>query len=497
MTTKPNLLFIYTDEQAFNTLACYGNDWLEMPNLNRLAEQSYVFERAYVSQPVCTPSRSTLLTGLYPHTSGCIANNIPLHRITPCLPEMLGENHPYITAHYGKWHLGDELFAQHGFQQWVNYEDGYRQFYAPDRDQSVCSDYHDFLIKNGFEPESGKYFSRRQAANLPEAFTKAAFIASRAAEFINENRDNPFILYVNFLEPHMPFTGPRNDYYDPEKISLPENFEHRIKDDCPLKYSARAALYNDIGFQEVGPLNSESQWRKLRAQYYGLCSMVDTQVGKIIDTLEENNIADNTIIVFTSDHGDMMGSHGLAAKCTMYEEAVRIPLLIKVPRQNGHFVKGTVSQIDVVPTLLEMLGYDIPESLQGKSLVKVFEEKELNDDIFIEWNGTDSGLYGKGLKGVFVPESLDEKVKQEDICRSIISPVRTVITPDLLKLNISHDGSSELYNLKKDPGEINNLINNNEYQETIASLTAKIAEWQLKTEDTVGQVNQISEDMEC
>ncbi len=497
MTTKPNLLFIYTDEQSFDTLACYGNDWLEMPNLNRLAEQSYVFERAYVSQSVCTPSRSTLLTGLYPHTSGCIANDIPLHRITPCLPEMLGENHPYVTAHYGKWHLGDELFAQHGFQQWVNYEDGSRQFYAPNRDQSVCSDYHDFLIKNGFEPENGKVFSRKQAANLPEPFTKAAFIAGSAAKFINENRDNPFILYVNILEPHMPFTGPYNDYYDPEKIPLPINFEHRVGKDCPLKYTVEAAFYNDIGFEEVGPLNSETQWRKLRAQYYGLCSMVDMQIGKILDALEENNIVDNTIIVFTSDHGDMMGSHGLAAKCTMYEEAVRIPLLIKVPGQNGHFIKGAISQIDVVPTLLELLGYEVPEKLQGVSRVGVLDENILTDDIFIEWNGADTGIYSKGLKSVFVPESLEGRANQDEIRRSVISPVRTVITPELLKLNISYDGSSELYNLKVDPGEMNNLINNNEYQEAVLILTAKITEWQLKTEDTVGQINPISADVKC
>ena len=110
---KPNLLFVYTDEQAFNTLAAYGNNQIEMPNLNRLAEESIVFDQAYVSQPVCTPSRSTLLTGLYPHTNGCTENNIPLRPETACLPEMLKAGE-YVCGHFGKWHLGDELFAQHG-----------------------------------------------------------------------------------------------------------------------------------------------------------------------------------------------------------------------------------------------------------------------------------------------------------------------------------------------------------------------------------------------
>lgn len=126
---QPNLLFIYTDEQARGTLATYGNRRIEMPNLNRLASQSVVFDDAYVTQPVCTPSRSSLLTGLWPHTNGCIENNVPLRSETPCLPEMLSPaaRRDMVTGHYGKWHLGDELFAQHGFDEWVSIEDMYNK----------------------------------------------------------------------------------------------------------------------------------------------------------------------------------------------------------------------------------------------------------------------------------------------------------------------------------------------------------------------------------
>ncbi len=136
MNKTPNLLFIYTDEQAINTLAAYGNSQIDMPNLNRLAEQSTVFEQAYVTQPVCTPSRSTLLTGQYPHTNSCIENNIPLKNGTPCLPEML-VNGKYATAHIGKWHLGDELYAQHGFDKWISIEDNYNKYFTEGKDRNI------------------------------------------------------------------------------------------------------------------------------------------------------------------------------------------------------------------------------------------------------------------------------------------------------------------------------------------------------------------------
>ena len=115
---RPNILFIFTDEQRYDTMTAYGNRAIQTPNLDRLARQSTVFEQTYVTQPVCTPSRSTLLTGLWPHTNGCTANNIPLRPETLCVPEMLPDD--YSTCYDGKWHLGDEIFAQHGFQEWIS-----------------------------------------------------------------------------------------------------------------------------------------------------------------------------------------------------------------------------------------------------------------------------------------------------------------------------------------------------------------------------------------
>jgi arylsulfatase A-like enzyme len=155
--TKPNLLFIFTDEQRADTMAAYGNRHIETPHLNRLALESAVFDQAYVTQPVCTPSRSSIMTGLYPHTNGCIENNHALPPDVPCLPEMLADG-DYVTGYHGKWHLGDEIFSQHGFDEWISIDDGYRKYYSPGRDREARSSYHHFLVEQGFRPANGTAF---------------------------------------------------------------------------------------------------------------------------------------------------------------------------------------------------------------------------------------------------------------------------------------------------------------------------------------------------
>lgn len=476
---KPNLLFIYTDEQAFNTLATYGNSQIEMPNLNRFAEQSVVFDEAYVTQPVCTPSRSTLLTGLYPHTNGCTTNNVPLHPETKCLPELLPAGE-YRTAHFGKWHLGDEVFAQHGFQEWAAIEDGYTHRAGEGRDKSTLSGYHHFLIDNGLTPSNGKLFGRGEAARFPEEFGKPAFLAREASRFLHVNRDNPFVLYVNFIEPHMPIFGPRDNQYDPVSVPLPPNFDALPGGEQPLNLRAKVEAYREQGAD--APLRTDDDWRRLISNYWGLCSLVDTYVGTILDSLEANGLSDNTIVVFSSDHGDMMGSHRLVAKEVMYQESVRVPLMIRLPGQtNGRRVMGPVSQIDVVPTLLELLGQPRPGHLQGTSLCNLISEEsgECTRNVVIEWDGPSGmALFRDGL-----PSALQGKVTPEEVEASVTDPVRTIITRGGWKLNCSPLGEHELYNLNDDPGETANLFADN--RELARKLREEIVVWQKETGDTV------------
>ncbi len=284
---QPNLLFIYTDGQQAETLSAYGNNLIEMPNLNKLAESSTVFERTYVTQPVCTPSRSTIHTGMYPHSNGCSRNNIPLRANAQCLPEMI-KSVDYVTGHFGKWHLGDEVFAQHGFDHWVSIEDAYRKYFSKGKDKNKTSDYYDHLDQNGLLSDDAKerfakwpFALRSDAAIMPEEFGRPAFLAERASEFIENNQDSPFILYVNFLEPHPIYDSPRRHQYNPDDIPIPKSFENAPNASDNLRAHITHTVIDKNGY-DVDKLDSISSWQEMIAKYWGQCSLVDTHVGKIL-----------------------------------------------------------------------------------------------------------------------------------------------------------------------------------------------------------------------
>jgi arylsulfatase A-like enzyme len=553
---RPNLLFLYTDEQRYDTMAAYGNTQIDMPNLNRFARDAVVFDEAYVTQPVCTPSRSSLLTGQYPHTNGCTKNNVPLRPDTKCVPEMLGGD--YVCGHFGKWHLGDEIYPQHGFSEWRGIEDGYRTYYSSGRDRKDLSDYQKWLRDvHGRRPPDGKeFFSRMDVTRLPEEMSKPAFLAEQSSAFLSEHASDNFALFVNFLEPHMPFFSPRDHQYDPESIPLPPNFEVVPDDSCHPRTRANMAKW-----REQYP--SERAFRELIARYWGLCSLVDTHVGVILDTLESLGLAENTIVVYTSDHGDMMGSHQEVAKTVQYQESVRVPLLIRLPQTGGGEadggetdgagaraggprsrtqpayaagtnaggtnaagtnavlagapaqgrVYGPVSQIDVVPTLLDLMGQDIPDYLEGVSRAEVVRkarrgganrearsrtarearggeresvgsarsgspegadgggpstEVRLRDDVFIEWNPDGNTLGATGDE--------EARAAAED-------SVRTIVTADGWRYSHSAMGYHELFNLRDDPLETKNRAGDPMLASLREELARKIKAWQIKTND--------------
>ena len=449
-TRKPNLLFIWTDEQRADTMAVYGNKKIRVPNLNKLASESVVFKKAYVTQPVCTPSRSSVMTGLWPHTSGLLTNNIPLPNETPCLNELINDP-DYRTAYMGKWHLGDEIFAQHGFEEWVSMEDGYTKYYREDRDKRARSHYHHYLLGLGYEPGREGKFGRSFAASLPLKRCKPKFLERNACDFLRRHRNEPFMLYINFLEPHMPFTGPLDDVYDPNEIDLPPNFDDPLEENEPEKCKRQlrecARKYG----------TSKKDFRRLIARYWGLNSQVDLSVGKILDTLEELGLTDDTIVIYTSDHGDMMGAHRLVQKGHMYEESARIPWLMRVPAlgRKQRTIEQPVSHIDLVPTLLELMEHsEAGAHLPGQSLVPLIKGgKVAEDHVFIEWNTE--------------------------------ARVRTVVSPDGWKLCLSKEDKCQLFNLNKDPYETTNLYDSGKHQDVIARLTGKIRAWQKKVKDNV------------
>jgi arylsulfatase A-like enzyme len=453
-------------------MAAYGNRSIHAPNLNKLAGESIVFANAYVTQPVCTPNRSAVMTGLWPHQSGCIKNNIPLPADVECLAELLGDS-DYRTAYMGKWHLGDEIFAQHGFEEWVSIEDGYRRYYSEGRDRTKRSDYHHFLVEHGYEPDSGgNSFSRSFAARRILEHCKPKFLEKKACDFLRRHRKEPFILNINFLEPHMPFFGPLDGEHSPEEIELPSNFEDKLEENEPLRYR----VIREYCRAKYG--KEEKDIRALIRRYWGLVSQVDLSVGAILRTLDDLGLSDNTIVVYTSDHGDMMGSHHMVEKSVMYEEAVRVPWLMRIPRMRGGLIKNRVSHIDMVPTVLELLGRDPAGRLPGQSIVPLMKTSRAQQgNVFIEWN-PNSGAIKVKAGGT-------ELASNEELRRLENDHSRAVISPDGWKLCLSDSDRSQLFDLSNDPGETVNLFDSAANRDIVGRLTSAIYRWQESVGDTI------------
>jgi arylsulfatase A-like enzyme len=476
---KPNLLFIWTDQQRPDTMAVYGNTKIHAPNLNRLAGESFVFERQYVTQPVCSPSRSSVMTGFWPHTNGCIENNVPLSEKAHCVPEILADT-DYRTGYFGKWHLGDEVSEQHGFEEWESIEDIYGEYFRRGQDSSRKSSYSYFLMGMGYKPDKPDgSFSREFASKLPIRHCKPSFLESRTCDFLRRHRNEPFFLYVNFLEPHPPYFGPLDNEHRTDEVDLPINFADLLEDHEPLRYHLmrqRQRTSGNRGFD----LESEPGWRRLITNYWGLVSQVDRSVGAILKTLEDLGLADNTIVFYTSDHGDMMGSHGMIQKSTMYEEAARVPLMIRLPQRGRRhrMVPGRFSHIDLVPTVLDLMGRKAAGShLPGQSLLPFLKNDKLQRrPVHIEWNPALTST---------ADEFAGPKFATEPIQRAIRSHTRTVISQEGWKLCLSTGDKHQLFDFNKDPGETHNLYYTGRHREVVRELTKQIHSWQRQVKDSV------------
>ncbi len=467
---KPNLLFLWTDQQRANTMAVYGNHRFRVPVMNDLASRSVVFEKAYVSQPVCTPSRSTIMTGLYPHQNGCVGNNIPLRAETKTLPELVNDS-SYRTGYMGKWHLGDEVFRQHGFQEWVSIEDIYWEYFSAGRDRKTRSSYHHFLESLGNRPEGEEgRFSRDFASLRPLEQCKPAFLANEAGNFIRRHQREPWILYVNFLEPHPPYYGPFNGLHEESEAPMPRNYPgtaverepgwySRLRENQRAKVEDKVYLAGRAGNR--ASTGTEAGLRRVLQQlnrnYAGLCSQVDEALGRIFWALETSGQADNTVIVFTSDHGEMGGSHSLIQKTVAYEEAIWVPMLLHVPfRQNRKVpVSQPVGHIDLVPTLLELMTGKKEDTLPGESWVWLLDGgKRREDHVFVQWTDREGG-----------------------------PSWRMAISPDGLKLAQFDRDNSLLFDRNRDPLEMSNLYYRSDHAAEVRRLRSNIERWQKATGD--------------
>src|SRR5205809_1388111 len=397
---KPNLIIFLPDQQRADTLACYGGVKVHASNLNKLASESVVFERTYVTHPVCTPSLSSLMTGTWPHINGCTRNSVPLDRRFRVFPELM-EDRDYETAYMGKWHLGEEGPAGRGFHEWISTEHPARSATAL---QAGHGDYTNFLISRGITPDkqNGR-FSELAISNLPLDLSRPKFLEQRACEFIEKHQRDPFILVVAFVEPHSPYNGPLNDEHPLDEVELDVTATLPESEGIPLRYRLMREWQQAEAILDRQRLPTQlffgitpDEYRSIKQRYLGLITLVDQSIGSILECLERCDLGDHTIVVHTSDHGDSLGAHHLFGKETMFEEAARVPFLIRLPGQTRtKMISRPVSHIDFVPTLLDLL--EQPSHLQcaGKSLLPVINQEAVvagvspaspnPGNVFIEW----------------------------------------------------------------------------------------------------------------
>jgi arylsulfatase A-like enzyme len=464
---RHNLVLFLPDQQRADTIACYGGKKVHAPNLNKLASESVVFERAYVTHPVCTPSRSSLMTGTWPHINGCTRNSVALDQRFRSFAELIDDK-DYRTAYMGKWHLGEDGPARRGFHQWISTEEP--------------GDYTNFLVSMGLTPEKKRgVFSELAISNLPIERSRPKFLERHACEFIEKHFRDPFILVVGFVEPHSPYNGPLNDEHPLSEIDLDPTATLPENDNIPLRYrlmrewqQARAILDRqrlaDQFFFGITP----EEYRSIKQRYLGLVTLVDQSIGAILGCLERFGLSDNTIVVHTSDHGDSLGAHHLFAKEVMFEEAARVPFLVRLPGQKrSTLIPQPVSHIDLVPTLLDLLAQPKHPQCAGKSLEPLIHDEAMPpESIFIEWAPNRT----KVKKGTSL-------APRRAVKRAIDESTRTVVSSDGWKLCLRDKDLNELYNLSDDPWETRNLYSDRQYASVVSRFADEIHRWQESVRD--------------
>lgn len=391
-SSGPNILWICTDQHNFRALGCADGppDGIETPNIDRLADGGVFFERAYSPSPVCGPARASLFTGLYPDAAGTAGNNASLADGVRPLPELLREA-GYDTALAGKLHFSPKS-ADHGFEHERLHDAMYDCYRA---EEPWTSDYVHWLAEKRFDGdvesvidiatedeeafhERGSLYRFLMGSNWrTEAEHSNTWVADETVEYLRDHRDDPFFCYASFFGPHQPMHAPGKwaDMYDPEDVELPPEFDlSRDKPSAAVKRErGRIFRYYD---RHDWP---EDRYREVLAAYYGQISMIDHGVGRILDALEDEGLAEDTIVIFTSDHGDHAGQFGWFGKSTMYAGSVRIPLIVRDPAgASGARTDSVVNNLGLFQTVLDRCSVEYRDT-HSRSLIPLLEDPNRDD----------------------------------------------------------------------------------------------------------------------
>lgn len=389
MTSRPNILWFCTDQQRFDTIAALGNKHINTPNLDRFVEESATFTHAFCQSPICSPSRASFLTGMYPSAIGVNGNgfrSFPRHFEDRLITRALRDA-GYDCGLIGKLHLASAFLRR---EERVN--DGYDYFqYSHDHKggNEPGNEYVEWIKAQGIDHNSvlqprgiaslddyrnshqhkgfgGFMEPTAEADNAPPHLHQTHWCAEKAIEFIGRNREpnQPWLLSVNPFDPHPPFDAPYEYYrrYDPE--TLPG--AHFKDGDIEHQRRLEAAR---IDFQNRARHPKVLQHKQIQASYYAMIEFLDEAFGRLIHFLEASGQRENTIVIFMSDHGESLGDHGLTLKgCRFYEGLTRVPLMISWPnRIQPQISNELIELVDIAPTLYELLGMDGPPWLQGRS----------------------------------------------------------------------------------------------------------------------------------
>ena len=365
MATRPNILWYCTDQQRFDTIAALGNPHVQTPTLDRLVNEGVAFTHAYCQSPICTPSRSSFLTGMYASRLHNTRNgNESFPAFPPVITRLLADA-GYDCGLVGKFHLQSA-----GHRTEPRIDDGYRWWkfsHAPRDDWASGHDYAEWVRARGGELDTLRHSEDR----VPPELHQTTWASEMAIDFIRQPREQPWLLSVNVYDPHPPFIPPRayRERFDPARMPGPHFRESDLEQQAKLA---------GIDFQGEVLRPETRNAKEIQAAYYAMIALIDEQFARILAALEDCGQRHNTVIIFTSDHGESLGDHGLLEKgCRFYEGLVRVPLIFAWPE---HFASGVqspalVELLDKTATILDLADVSIPEYVQGQTLRPILENR--------------------------------------------------------------------------------------------------------------------------
>lgn len=446
---RPNILFVFSDQHRAHAMGCAGNDDVRTPNLDRLGSDGTRFENAYATAPVCGPSRACLLSGQYPWTNGVTGNEMQLPTGVTSVAEVFRDA-GYRTGYIGKWHLdgpGRDEFTPPGPRR-----QGFDDFWAA---YNCSHEYMDakYYLNDDPEPVEIEGYEPVKQTDL------AIEVLAGDVGVEGPNDDRPFCLFVSYGPPHDPYSRLPEEYcdlYDPDEVELRPNVEttppgHTVASNLARGVNTRNILQEPD--EDVEPMTPP----EIYAHYYAQVTALDEQIGRLAGALEEQDIADDTVFAYTSDHGDMLWSHGRVEKGVPFEESANVPFVVRWPEEipAGRTSDEFVTTVDVAPTLLSLAGIAPPEEMQGTDLAPVFRghpDTESPDAAYLF--GPNTGFH-------------ESELRDDTTWRGVVTDRHTYA-------RLPNGDPWLLFDTEADPYQFRNLVYDREYADVRDRLDARL-----------------------